>query len=436
MLVARIEIPLLRESAPFVSRLMAAAQAFRQPRYFLHRRVNWSYRYEDEFYDREVAHFLEDPDAYVAASCQAQPQLCDIHLKKLGARQVGVLLMKVLSHRLFGLLGKVADRRIKAARTRIYRKGYVDDIELVFEQNQGGVVRAIFPFPINLRRQLRYLGYLRRNGRLFKLDGNPYAFGDVLRFVARRDVASLMRMEARAQIRQARAVLRLGVHEVQLSDEFDIGSLDFVRYLARYPVRVINSAHGVGKYYPVHCYREFRVVTNRQTQYYHAIRQCNYVVRQLNDSSAGRTLDRGGGDTSAEERVRLVVLSQRFGEQPGVIADAERELLDCLRRELGGAAGVKLFYKPHPNRSGSSGVPGFTSLSSLLPVNDLDGTIYVSFFSTCQIDPAFKGKKILIRAKHIYPEIAFDESEPILSMSELVQLVRKQAASGEQEVRQ
>jgi hypothetical protein len=426
--MAGIEIPLLRESEPFVSRLMVAAQAFKQPRYFLHRRVNWSYRYEEGFYNREAAHFMRDPDAYMVGRCDMPPLLCDVRLKRLGARQVGVVLMKVLSHRLFWLLGKVADRRIRAARIAIYRKGYVDDIELVFEQNQGGVVRAIFPFPINLQRQLRYLRSLRQQDRLFKLDGNPYAFADVLRFVVKRDVASLMRMESRAQIRLARAVLQLGVREVQLSDEFDIGSLDFVRYLARHPVKVINSAHGVGKYYPVHCYREFHVLTQRQTRYYHAIRQCKYVMRRLNDSSTSDVLDGFGVGSRNEERVRLVVLSQRFDDQPGIIADAERELLDCLRRELGGAAGVKLFYKPHPNRSRLGGAPGFTALLNVQPVNDLDGTIFVSFFSTCQIDPAFKGRKILIRAKHIYPEIAFDESEQIVSMSELVQLVRKEVA--------
>lgn len=43
--MARTEIPLLRESEPFVARLMSAAGAFRQLRYFMHRRVNWSYSF-------------------------------------------------------------------------------------------------------------------------------------------------------------------------------------------------------------------------------------------------------------------------------------------------------------------------------------------------------------------------------------------------------
>lgn len=408
---------------------MVAASAFGLPRYFLHRCVNWSYRYDEDFYDREVVHFLRDPDVYISGGCTQPARLSDVRPRKLSTKQVGVILMKVLSHRLFGVFGKIVNRRIKAARTETYRKGYVDDIELVFDRGQSSVIRAVFPFPINVRRQVRYIAYLLRKGLFFKLDGNPYLFSDILRFILRRDVGSLMRLESRAQVRQAHAVMALGIREVQLSDEFDIGSLDFTRCLARYPIRVINSAHGVGKYFPIHCYREFHILTNRQRYYYRAIRQCEYVLRHLNDISGAEMLCNGERDAELIKGIRLVVLSQRFGKPNSVIADAERELLDYLRIELGGTAGVSLFYKPHPNRSKFGGVPGFVPLSSLSQVNGRDGTIFASFFSTSQIDPAFRGRKLLIRTKYIYPEIAFDESEQILSMSELVRLVRQEASA-------
>ena len=427
--MARIEIPLLRESEAFVSRLMSAVTTRGLPRYFFQRRVNWTYRYDEDFYDQEVADFLRDPDAYMSGSGGNPAQLSDVRTRRLEAKQVGVVLLKVLSHRLFHVLGKTRNRRVRAAQVGIYRKSYVDDIELVFDQEQDGVLRAVFPFPINVRRQLRYIAYLLRRGRSFKLDGNPYLLADTLRFIRKRDVASLMRLEVRAQIRQARAVLALGIHEIQLSDEFDIGSLDFTRYLARYPVRVINSAHGVGKYYPVHGYREFRVLTNRQKRYYHAIRACEYSLRCLNDTSAMRASCAAELNAQSTKGIVLVVLSQRFGGPHGVIADAERELLDCLRIELGNTEGVRLFYKPHPNRRNVEVVPGFVQLSSLSQVNGRDGTIFVSFFSTSQIDPAFRGKKVLIRSKLIYPEIAFDESEQILGMSELVELVRREVSA-------
>lgn len=419
-----MEIPLLRESAPFAARLIAAAEAYREPRYFMHRRVNWSYRYEDSFYDREVAHFLQDPDAYVAGRCVPSPELSDVHAKVLGLRQIGTILMKVLSHWLFNALGRLSDRRVKNAGARIYRKGYVDDVELVFDPNESGVVRAIFPFPISLRRQWRYLRYLCREGYLFKLDGNPYGFADAVRFVARRDVKSLIRLECRAQFRKAKTVLALRMSEVQLSDEFDIGSLDFTRYLARYPVRVINSAHGVGKYFPVHCYGEFHVLTNRQRDYYRAVRECRYVLRQLNNTAVTDIPHGIVGELDTEGQIGLVFLSQRFGGSQELIEEAESNLLEVLRREFAEIPGVQLFYKPHPNRDNVGDVPGFALLSNRNRVNKHARTIYVSFFSTCQIDPSFRGRKFLIRTRHIYPEIAFDDTDKIMSVSELVDLLR------------
>ncbi len=122
-------------------------------------------------------------------------------------------------------------------------------------------------------------------------------------------------------------------------------------------------------------------------------------------------------------------MSQRFGDSQEVIAEAESELLEVLRREFAGRPAVKLIYKPHPNRTKVRDVPGFLLLSNQTQVNNREGTIFVSFFSTCQIDPSFKGRKFLIRAKHIYPEIAFDESDRIKSISELVELLRSEVAA-------
>ncbi|MEO7157339.1 MAG: hypothetical protein ABI039_07255, partial [Vicinamibacterales bacterium] len=402
-----------------------AARRFAEPRYHFHRRVNWSYRYDREFYAREAARFVASPDAYLSGRLAPDTELADVFPLPLSGRQTLTILLKVLAHLSFHFLGRFADRTIRARGATIYRKCYVDDIELVFDPRQSGVVRAVYPFPINLGRQLRYLRSLRRQGLHFKLDGNPYLPGDVARFVRRRDVRSLMRMESRAQIRQAARVTRLGMTDFQLSDEFDIGSLDFTRRLARAPVRVVNSAHGVGKYFPVHGYPEFHVLTRRQEQYYHAVRPCRYSLRRLNDNSGPAT----SSGSTAPVGVSLVFLSQTFGGLDDVIARNEAFVLARLRDELAGVPGVRLFYKPHPNRKSLEGVAGFERLTDIAAVNGAAGTLFASFFSTCQIDPAFKGRKVLLRGDLIHPEIAFDDDEIILDVAALVDLVRRDATA-------
>ena len=201
--VSAVEIPLLRESVAFSARLRDATRRFAEPRYQHHRRVNWSYRYDRGFYAREAARFVEAPDAYLSGRLAPDMELADVYALRLSARQTVTTLLKVLAHLAFHALGRFADGAFRRRGIPIYRKCYVDDIELVFDPAEAGVVRAVYPFPINLARQLRYLRWLRRNGLRFKLDGNPYLLGDVVRFVARRDVRSLMRLESRAQIRQA-----------------------------------------------------------------------------------------------------------------------------------------------------------------------------------------------------------------------------------------
>ncbi len=409
------EIPLLREAVVFSARLLAAARRYDEPRYFLHRRVNWSHRYGSDFYAHESACFRRSPEMYLAGAAGLPPALEDVYVQRIAGRQLVVVLAKVFAHWTFRLLGG-RGRRTAAS---IYRKAYVDDIELVFDPEQPGVLRAVYPFPLNLRRQQRYLRFLRGQRHPHRLAGHAYLPGDLLRLLVRRDLRSLMRLESRAQIRHAQEVLADGVRLVQLSDEFDIGSLDFCRRLVRGGARVINSAHGVGKYLPVHAYQEFHVLTDQQRRYYHAVCACRYAMRTLNDrpTVVATAAPRADG-------IDLVFLSQDFAGVSDIVSSNERRVLARLREAFASDARVRLMYKPHPNRRSAEAPAGFMMLIDIATVNGRPGTVYVSFFSTCQIDPAFKGRKVLLRGDLIHPGIAFDETETIVDVDGLVELLQ------------
>lgn len=416
-----VEIPMLRESAAFVRRLADAARQFGDSKHRFFRRVNWSHRYEDNFYRQESQCFQADAVAYLAGRAASAPRLDDVFARKMRWRQLFTVVLKVAAHGLFRALGRLADMGRGATRATTYRKCYVDDIELVFDRQEAGVLRVVYPFPLSIRRQWRYLRYLRERGYRFRLSGNPYGLSDLLTFVVRRDIASLYRMESRAQVRQARQVVAAGFKNFQLSDEFDLGSLDFARTLARYPVHVVNSAHGVGKYLPVHAYPEFLVLTKRQSEYYLAALECSYRFRSLNDLSAARPQEvRGTGS----QGIRLVFLSQLFPGLTPIVDDAESALVLRLNTEFCGEPRVELYYKPHPTRGAARPPAGFKLLGNMSWVNGLDGTIFASLFSTCQIDPTFKGRKVLVRGHLIHPEISFDDEEEIVSLDALVRLVR------------
>jgi hypothetical protein len=424
----KIEIPLLRESAAFAERLIEASRRFDDVKYQFHRRVNWTQRYDETFYVLEADCFQSDPEAYLAQQHQVAPQAVDVFVQKLRPKQIVLVLMKVVAHCLFRVLGRVSSRGLRLSGTSTYRKCYVEDIELVFDPEQADVVRAVYPFPLNTGRQLRYLRFLHARGYPFKLAGNPYLAMDLLHFLWRRDVQSLQRLESRAQVRHARQVAMEGFKTVQLSDEFDIGSLDFARTLAHLSVHVINSAHGVGKYFPMHAYQEFHVITERQTQYYHAVRPCRYTLRTLNDRAVLSSPD---PELIVSPGIRFVFLSQVFEGVTDVVARNEGIVLNRLNAEFADSPDIRLLYRPHPNRHQLVVPQGFQLLSSLNEVNGQPGTVFASFFSTCQIDPSFKGLKVLVRGELIYPEISFDSSEKIFNLNDLLTFLWKQIHSTE-----
>lgn len=411
------EIPLLRESVTYSRRLIRAAQSFAESRYHFHRRINWSYRYSNLFYLYESNLFQALPDKYIQDDVSTEPQLDDVYVNQLSGKQIVNVVMKVAAHTLFALIGCLADRKIRRAQLNIYRKAYVDDIELVYDPEQPSVVRAVYPFPINLKRQLRYLRFLQQKGYRYKLAGYPYGIQDFIYFLRKRNVRTLMRMESRAQIRHAQEVAGLGVTKVQLSDEFDIGSLDFTRALARFGIVVVNSAHGVGKYFPVHAYEKFETLTLKQQAYYKAIKPCKYSLRQLNDFSKKKS------PTNSDNFLDIVFISQIFSGVSPLIVRAENVVIRELASVPQLGLKAKLWYKPHPNKHDPSTPEGFEKLSKPEDINN-ERTVFVSLFSTCQIDPSFKGEKLLIRESLIRPEIAFDDTEIIVDSINITNYIK------------
>jgi hypothetical protein len=407
------EIPLLRDSAVLAKRLHGAAGRWAEHRHRFHRRVNWSWRYSSEFHHREEQLFTAQPDEYLAGRVNEEPALEDVFAKRLPWRNIASALLKVMSHTLFVVVGRVFLARPRPDGWK-YRKCYVDDIELVFDEGEDGVLRAVYPFPISLPRQVRYLRYLMMRQHPFVLDGNRYVARDVVRLLRRRDVASLLRLEARGELRRAIQLVKDAPSLVQLSDEFNIGSLEFARYLARARVPTVNVAHGVGKYFPVHAYQRFDVLTERQRAYYSAAVPCVYGHHTL---AAGFGVSANSAKTGP--RGAVVILGQDFGDPTSLIAQAEGRMVGAVIEATRALPDKKLFYKPHPNNRNPQAPPGFDLLEAIDAVSALPDPVLLSLFSTTHLDPRFEGRKYLVRTGLIRPEIAFDDDGRIVDVDQV-----------------
>ncbi len=416
-----IEIPLLRESVQFRERLEAGAGKFLDSRYRSLQRLNWSHRYATGFYQAEAELFAQDSQRYLERDKLPPAKLEDVFSLRVSPREVVRTCVKVIAHRMFGLLGQAQQVLRQQPHFDTYRKCYVDDIELVYPPNEPGVLRFVYPFPLNLQRQWRYLKSLNRAGIRFALTGNPYGWTDLFRFICLRDVQTLMRLENRAQIVMAKQLRAMGIGRIQVSDEFNLGSLSFARCLRRWGVKVINCAHGVGKYLPAHAYEEFHILTRKQGQYYVSALPCTYSMRLLNIKSAD--VDAPAAGSAPDDRLRLVYLSQTFANVAPIVADNEQLATSVIASGLEPRTEIELLFKPHPTDIDRPPPKGFKQLQSLVSVNGRQGTIFVSQFSTCQIDPNFQGEKYLLRGRLIHPEISFDDVENILTPKQLVDML-------------
>ncbi|MDP9592419.1 UNVERIFIED_ORG: hypothetical protein J2W19_005013 [Shinella zoogloeoides] len=411
------DVPLLKESRAYIRRLERGVEAFQECRYHKSRRTNWSYRYASRFHAAEADLFRQNPRAYLDVPAQPEPRVEDVYSQPVSKRKVLEVIAKVGAHWTFAAVGRLAGLALPDSKARTYRKCYVDEMENIFDPDEAAIVRYVFPFPLSVKRQLRYLRYLVRRRYPFRLAGYPYDIRDLLHFLARRDVLSLKRLETRAQLRLGRAIRRQrNWTTIQLSDEFDICSIDFVRAVKRSDLHIVNSAHGVGKYFPIHAYDEFRILMMGQADYYRAITQCRYIKQELR--SSGQDAGWVEGDTG--QVMQFVFVSQTSSRSGAYIDRCEAEVLQGLLTAFSGREDIELWIKVHPNRVQPIKAQGFKILPGLSALRSPQDSVFVSFFSTSHIDPAFKGRRYLLSYGLLQPAIAFDDDGSILDLDGLV----------------
>lgn len=418
-----MEVPLLRESQAFADRLSEAVDSFGENIYHRNRRINWSYRYCEEFYAAEAALFCRNPAEYIKKSVDVPPQISDVFSKSISLRQLISVCFKVFAHWAFLTIGKIINNG-RRNDLYIYRKCYVDDIELAFDPSADGVLRAVFPFPLSAARQWQYCRYLRRQALPFRLDGNHYALCDLVALLRQRDVRALMRLESRAEIRNARKLLLERFSRVELSDEFNIGSLDFCRILSRGGIPIVNSAHGIGKYFPVHRYRKFNVLNSKQKNYYQAEGVCIYNYFRLHTIYGINADLENKNDSKISGSINLIFLSQAIDGGNPIISNEENKLLNHITSIADKYDNLILSYKPHPNSKSRLNTNGWKIINDINDINILSNKILFSFFSTCHIDDRFHGRKYLIQTEIIRPEIAYDDEGDILNIFDIENLLK------------
>lgn len=270
----------------------------------------------------------------------------------IGWNHVGLLLAKAVLHRLFRWLPSTGNYE------STFVRAWVDSSASLYpsEIRQGTVL--VYPFALNLIRQLQFLKWCRREGIKFRLIGLPYSPLKILvDIVARRpNDLILAYAEIAANKRHSKELLDLAPSRLLTSDEFETASIVLYQSLLTAGIEVINTAHGVGNYCPNIAYSEFRVITKAQRDFY---MERNPNIRYtLVNSKIRRPKGLLPYAESIGKPVILVLIHQSFEVSPLRAEEFVQFQLDSELARLSKLFGVKYLIKIHPNSHNSRTVRG------------------------------------------------------------------------------
>ena len=384
-------------------------------KYSYRRFVNWTYHLNEKFYSDESDKFLMDSFSYLEGDAIGDYNF-DAYNSNLEWKVLIKYVAKIFIHLIFMSFGKF--QLFKVNLQPKVRKAYVDDTDMTYGKNN--VQLLIFPFPLSIKRQCLFLIELIRTKRKFVLFGNHYSAQDLLKLLCKRDFDTLIKIEARAQMRTVYFLKSQEVAVIELSDEYDPSMLDFCRLARRKNIYTINKTHGVGIYAPFQKFDEFYAITNKQISYYLFINTPSINKFQLPSNSSVGTRPKSFGD-----KINNVVLISQVGPAaPPCVEEEELKVYSILSSNQ--FLSHKLYYKPHPN---NKKIPDYVDCPALNTVRHLDGeNLYLSLYSTAQLDPAFDGEKYLIETDLIKPSIIFDD-ENIIHISVFSTFLERKIAS-------
>jgi hypothetical protein len=406
--------PLFYESLKYAKKLEAKFSSLGYSRYNIANKTNFHIKFDKQYFNMEGEIFVKLKSKYLEEAVLDEPVFSlNLMYRNVGRRLFFKTLFKVIVHLFFISIGKVQLLFFQGKNSNVVlRKCYVEDVEALFDNEC--TLRAIYPFPLSVKRQLKYFLYLKRRNKKFFLDGVRYNLMDVLKFIRNPVYNNLLRLESRGNILLARQHLKsLNLLSVQMSDEYDFGSIYYSRILNRSKIMNFNSAHGAGKYLPFTNYTQFDCLTVSQIEYYSTFNPGKYQLRKMSENAQDVAL--------MANKVTIVFLGQSSGNNV-YVDDAESRILDTLSiliKEF--FVDVDFIYKPHPNNQSS--MIKIDPCLKVLRSGIVDGSdkdiVQFSLFSTCQIDPNFIGYKFLVETDYIKPAIIFGKDFEIINILDL-----------------
>lgn len=321
-------------------------------------------------------------------------------------KQAVTFALKVVTHRAFRLLSWRSSHRKNVMRA------WVDVTLAMYPRAAEDRHFFVYPFPINPSRQIQFVRDLVKAGCHWSFAGLPYSLtGLWLPFLSPQNrLRRMVELETSAYAAHAVEFQRMGVRSVQTSDEFEVGGVALFEGLRARGISSVNSAHGVGNYCPYVYYDEFRVICDKQAEFY---RLRSSVGKLVLREQANTVLQNASFSRKKLDTPTLVFIHQNFSALGLFFEDRAQMRAMQTVRAVAEKHRWSAIIKAHPNTRDRELLN--LSDSTKIPVQrrldwSLIRPIFVTLNSTAYFDFRVLGPFLFFVEKSLQPAVYFGDA--------------------------
>lgn len=335
------------------------------------------------------------------------------------------LILKAFVHYLYYSINALFFR--KTVKHKSIIRSWVEVSYTLYRDEFENSTVFVYPFGINIRRQLRYLHLLKKMKSNFMIVGLKYSFNDLLKVVLHKRSRDYyyLKLESNAYKNHARFLLGFQPNRVFTTDEFECAGILLNQSLINNSVNVINKAHGIGMYCRYISYDTFEIYSDEQKRYYYTTSpRVNYLLNQ----NIKKPITPPEGQSN---KGKAVVYVHSNVEDLGMKCEIRIQniMLENLK-VYSEKYNVPFIIKIHPNTSDkkvlSLTAKGFVCEKDINMILKSYEPIFFTIISTAYFDYRLLGSFYFYRDKYNDPSIYFGSEIKLLEISKLDEILDKE----------
>ncbi|MBT8278044.1 MAG: hypothetical protein KJO41_03515 [Bacteroidia bacterium] len=345
----------------------------------------------------------------------------DSTVNLLPHRIIPKLFLKYFANKIFFLL------KAKVKNDKII-KSWVEVTEKIYKDELHDSQILIYPFPIKIYRQLKYIFNKIKKSESVGLMGVPYKISPLLKTLFNRNIDYLITVfEYTGAIRHANYFLKYqGIQKILTTEEFEVASFSFSKKLIKSGVQVINACHGLSVYSPFVYYSKFLLINKKQKELY-SIFNKNLDFEIIYDETF---------ESKVSKVSKIIFVDQGDLGKLGMPYEAalRGKVLGVLN-QIGKKRNSTIQIKTHPNTKQKE-IKRLQSQYEYLPIikklkPPLEGLVFITLYSTAYYDFRKYGSFLFIKDDLFNPSLFFGPKIKSVHVSELKVKIEDLIKNGE-----